>query len=374
MPFYLLRKTLSLLFILGFTIGLSQSKKEQIVLLTHQKDSLIFALQLQKDIYNKEMDVLKNKNITLEQQLEFNTTEKNKLLIQQNTNKAEIVKLQTAMAALNKKYDEQLLQNKASYAIIAKLNRKIDSLSSVSFGTPLVESGRERLTFINCIDEYLLNKNTIELPIDSDLVKIFYTLSGLPTHDIIFPIGWNAEGLFMYNWIYCYQVCSYGTNIFDVNKNKITITTFHGPVMTGADELYNGKNNDSCELLYVNYNQFIKKYNITPISNLKMNFLQSKDGSIALNDMVFKIEGNANKAQLVVIKNGQKHIIKQRILKPHYDYNSQSVCENYLLLNGCFFNPLNKNQIIFHMYYVTPCGFENDTSLESEFASYILSK
>jgi len=363
----------TLLFVLCFIVGFGQSKKEQIAFLTHQKDSLLMALQIQKDVYSNDLNVLKNKNNSLEQQLELITTEKNKLIIQQNTNKAEIVKLQSTITSLDKKYDALLLQSKASYAMIAKLNRKIDSLSNVGFGTPLVESGRVSLTFVNCIDGYLLNKNTIELPIDSDIVKTDYTLNGMTTHDIVFPIGWSAEGLFMYNWINCYQVCNYGTNIFDVNKNKIIISTLHGPVMTGDDELYKGKNNDSCDRLYVNYNQFIKKYNITPISNLKMNYLQSKNGIITLQNMAFFIEQNKNIAQLVVLKNGQKHIIKQQILESHYDYNSKSICENYILLNGCFLNPLNKKQIVFHVFQAEPCGFENDTYLESEFASYILS-
>lgn len=346
----------TLLFVLCFIVGFGQSKKEQIAFLTHQKDSLLMALQIQKDVYSNDVNVLKNKNNSLEQQLELITTEKNKLIIQQNTNKAEIVKLQSTITSLDKKYDALLLQSKASYAMIAKLNRKIDSLSNVGFGTPLVESGRVSLTFINCIDE-----NTIELPVNG-----FEGYNQMI--DRVFPLGWNAEGVFMYN---SYNEFSGGyyfsTEIIDLSKD-INIKSF---VYENVYE--KGLLEKICSDMYINYNQSIIKYNITPISNLKMNFLQSKNGIIALNDMVFKIERSANKAQLVVIKNRQKQILKEQVLDSYYSNEFLTVCENNLLLNGCFLNPLNKNQIIFHMYFTTPCGFEGETSYSSNFASYILS-
>ena len=171
----------------------------------------------------------------------------------------------------------------------------------------------------------------------------------------------------MYNWIGEFSgACQYRTEIIDLSKN-INIKSFT------YDDSNCEMNEKSCNNMYINYNQSIKKFGLTPISNLKMNFLESKNGIIVLRDMVFKIERNKNIAQLVVLKNGQKHIIKQQILESHFNDEYQIVCENDLLLNGCFLNPLNKNQIVFHMYHAYPCGFEGETDYLSNFASYILS-
>lgn len=320
-----------LLFVNSFSY--SQSKKEQIEILSYQKDSLELLLKKNKDSYFNSLTELK--------------IEKNNLLSKVNE--------------LKYKNDELVDENNDLKNQIASLNQKLDSISNLQPGIRLVPIINVEETNDDCINRYLFNSNTIELPRPSELMNTSFIN--------ILPVGWSAEGVFAYNWVsedVC-GTCSAGLDLFDA-KNNTELPSFSYDLQEFGED-----DNKRCEIveqMKADLQNSFQYNNIVPVSSLKMNYINNTDGGLLIENRIFKIERSSGKGRLIMINQiGEKKILHEEVLKKVYNDYYLQWCEDDIQINGAFYNPLNNKQLIIHLYKIVPCGFEH----EDEYSSFFIS-
>jgi hypothetical protein len=318
-----------------YSFSCAQSKKEQIEILNYQKDSLQNLLTRESELYKSEIYKLS---------LDFNS-------------------LESKMKELSRSNENSIKENVILKAQVAELNNKLDSISSLKFGELLkpmvdIEGSSE-----DCIYNYFYNKSTIVLPRPSDLMNYSFI-------DIL-PVGWSKEGVFAYNWVsesVC-GLCYAGMSLFDFRTNAELLS--HNYNLEPTAEM--GEEGSRCNILQVinaDKQKEFSYHSITPISDLKMNYIVSSEGSLFVENKIFKIDKNGRKAALVVINPiGEKSQLYEGDLKRFYDSNTENWCEEDIQINGCFYNPLNKRQLIVHLYKIVPCGFEHEDEYSSFFVS-----
>ncbi len=307
-------------------------------MLNYQKDSLQNLLLRNKESYQNEINKL-NFDIKSSESQVKKLSQSNENLIKENTS------LKTQ---------------------VVELKNKLDSISNSKFGELLLPKVDTDAANDDCIYNYYFNKSTIELPENN----VEFGAGGISMVEIL-PIGWSHEGVFAYNWVsrdVC-GMCSAGLSLFDARTNTELPSHNYNLELTG--EL--GEKSSRCNILKdinADKEKEFSYHNITPISDLKMKFIKSSDGALFVENRKFKIENSNSKGRLISIDQvGERKILHEEKLKKEYNSEYEQWCEDYIQINGCFYNPLDSRQLVIHLYYIVPCGFEHENEHSSFFVS-----
>jgi hypothetical protein len=325
-----MRIILFILFFLNVLQTFAQTKKEKIVLLNFQKDSL--------------------------ESLLYKTRESN--IIELEKMKADKAIMELRIQELSFLNEKLIGDNKTFINQVINLNQKLDSINQLKLGL-LLSSPYDSLQYDDCIRNLLFNKYTITLPFRENVMNT-------SEYDIL-PIGWSQNGIFAYYWNY-HSVCGWcnvGLSFFDWNTGKDLISYNYN-----FDGINQVEKRSMCTKIMNDTQEGFSKFGITPMSELKLFYMKNvEEGDLILDDKKIIIEKLDGKGYLNYIDKTGNDIrtLFEIKLNSIYVKHYESWCTDDLIINGCFHNPLNKNQLIIHLFYIIPCGFENEDQYKDIF-------
>ena len=320
-----MRIILFILFILITVQSFAQTKKDKITLLNYQKDSLESLLFKTRESYIIELEKMKDAKALVELKIKELTFLNEKLI-----------------------YDNTTVQNQ-----IINLKQQLDSINQLKFGlllSPLVESTENE----GCIMNLLRNKYKIILPFRENV-------DNYSNVDIL-PIGWSQKGVFAYYWIsnsVC-GLCWVGLSFFDYNTGK-ALASYDYDIQD--IEEYQDKERSICTKIINDTQEGFTKFGITPISDMKLFYIKNiEEGDLILENKKIVVQKLDGKGYLILTeKSGnESRTLFEKKLNTIYVEDYGHWCTDDLIINGCFYNPLNKKQLIIHLFYIVPCGFENE--------------
>ena len=322
---YIKITSLLLIFFVLAHQSIGQSKKEKIEALIYQKDSLVNLLSINNKLHKEEISKL-------------NLDKKN---------------LETKIDVLTKKNENALNENLILKNTVASQNSRLDSIFNLKYGellTPSLDADEDSIF-------YFLNLKTIELP-----------------NSNVIPVGWNKDGVFAYYEIIedgaCGK-CSGSLNLFDA-QNNVNLDSYSYELHTLDN--YGKLDADLIKKMKSDKQKEFSKYSITSLSDdLKMNFIKSSDESLLVDNKILKIEKKNGMGILFSVNPiGEKNKLFEIKLNKVYNENILMFSEEDILINGCFYNPLNRGQLIIHLIYSIPGGYENENRYYNFFVSLII--
>ncbi len=308
----------------------AQTKKERILLLNYQKDSLESLLLKNRESYNIELEKIKDDKALMELKIK-------------------------ELSFLNEKliYNNTTVQKE-----INNLNQQLDSINQLKLGL-LLSPSFDSTQYEDCIGNLLYNKSTITLPFRENKM---HTMS----YDIL-PIGWSQNGIFAYywNWNSVCGWCEVGLSFFDSNTGKDLASYKYN-----VDGINEDEERSLCTKIKNDTQEGFTKFGITPISDMKLFYIKNiEEGDLILENkkiIVEKLEGNGYIISTDETGNESSTLFEKK-LNTNYNKYLEFWCSDDLIINGCFYNPLNKKQLIIHLFYIVPCGFEGESEYNDIF-------
>ncbi|MFN5318852.1 MAG: hypothetical protein ACK5CY_08425 [Bacteroidia bacterium] len=326
---------LFLILICNFSFG--QSRKKIIENLNQKLDSIQHVLKEIQNLYDINLAEIKRE-------------------------RGEMLKLKFKSDSLQKKLESENLGLKAK---LDALTLKYDSLLKNTNEIPYTLSKTGNLNSHTIFDYF--NRET------NDNIPGPYQETNY-SQDVVLPVAWNKDGCFAY-YIVPHDVCGFcGADyvVEDLNNRREVLRIKYdfqsGIVHQDAFEEQQMLNQIISDRLH-SYNTF----DLTDISKLDWIFFDSKDDYLIIENNKIFIEITNKKGALYLLDNlGRKRKLFEKKLTSFYHYGFFYDCDESLKINGWFLNPLNKNQVILHIFDIKPCGFENENMFSNIFISFKL--
>jgi hypothetical protein len=337
---------LCIAFLCACNSGAAQSKKEQIAVLTTQRDSI-------QEVMNK---------------CAFQRDSISALLSQsRNQNQSDLEKWQNEKKQLQSKIDEwkqkaELAQMElyATKQQVESLNKRVDSLvlASRAMGELLKPIGSEdnpHLTDDKCSFEgYFYAAKNFLLP-EPELMENCYL-------EEIMPLGWNESGIFAY-YTWSTDACGFCWARLNLYKSQLSLeSTEYSYEFSLLDE----------EVLCSKFNQIerdkmevVTKYSLKSVSELPMHY--NRKSSLEIRSINVNAESSNGKGRVILENNGKRTVLREIELSREYSDYWEHWCEEGISINGYFYNPMNLNQVILHCHHTIPCGAEAETYYDAFF-------
>jgi hypothetical protein len=339
---------LFILFFSACTLGLAQSKKEQIAVLTTQRDSI--------------QEVMNN--------CAFQRDSISALLSQsRNQNQSDLEKWQNEKKQLQSKIDEwkqkaELAQMElyATKQQVESLTKRVDSLvlASRAMGELLkpIGEGFELGETNECsVEEYIFNSSNIHFPVPENYNS---------NYTRIMPIGFNSSGVFVY-----FQWMDSACGFCGVQLSIYFTETGISKEIASYDLM--NEDIDECQILKTlknDVNKAIQVNGLTPVSKMNMYYNDLYCNQFKLLGRIFSVAySNADSrgieriGQIICKTEKENEVVLKdvKLKKWSHEYFEDMVCEEDLGFQGYFYNPLNPSQIILLANHAIPCGFEAET-------------
>jgi hypothetical protein len=271
-----------------------------------------------------------------------------KLTSVNNDNQSELSVLKNRVDSLS----NSLIESRSAERAIGVLLKPI--------GPPEYEDESEDF----CIDKYFYDPENIVLPLPQAVLEDTGHISVRDVEHII-PVGWSVDGYMAYYSDLdgpCGGMCGAQFKVFNTKS---------GELLRLKDYFVDGSDCSLLEEIKNDRANVFKKYQLIPLEKLNL-FYTRIFGDCQVEGWRIEIEEKNGKSRVVGF-----HARKGKVILMEINSRSSSSeffpdmdCNVGLFINGYLYSPLNKHEIILHLYSEDYCGgFEGSIVYDSYLVS-----